>query len=1394
MSDIDNEKLEQQKNNATWNETLTQEQLFETISEWIQEFYEQNKERFTSLTAQDVFLSYIQENKENEFINKLQNLLWRELSFDDIKYLYLKSNYTLEQSITKDIFKKFKRKNVVKSIITKFDEKYNDLLSSLWYSFDIKQFLPEIINSSEDIDNIFENIKDYLHNFYKNLSKEEKEKLKNIKITNEEILNQLIIDWILTEEESKILKKEIWDISSFSNNQLEEVYNIQSVLLNSNIVNSFETINSWFEQMNLDLEKTFKFPKLFSLLEEYRKVSSSNLEKIWEKIKDNLTEKEKEELTNCNGDKNCIRMYKKFLIEEYLWDINNLISYIKEEEKNKNQIWLSSILKKLINNQWLTESETKLLFSFMKKEFIENNVEKIARLYSLTEEQKNDYKTIFEQLFDENKNTLNIYGNIVNIEKNIVFPTINDVDDLENIMPNIIFTIFWDKVEQLSNVSWLKKYFVEIDSKKITTFTKVNITWKDGVSTSWYIQETENGEIEIYSSPYILNNEVNPEPIKTIKKEDIDNIEKLEEDRLILNANTDLKDLCLWFVSVIAPEKVYEYNTENIKNLLKETEQNKSTEQNEKPEEALKEFKKEFSYLEWDSNTEFKKWAILWFKWINLWYPSISHNYYYYQIIDIDEENLTFTLKVWWGIVPFSQDVEKEIVLPIDAKLLKKIKYNNNGNLFKYEKYDSLEKFWENIKNINLKSDYQWMEKWLSLWQNNIEVKNGKFVNREKNEEIKYIWKEENGKFDVYKIETLDNKVVLTHPYDTSFKKELDYNTFLMMISSNQLSPWSETEFKTIEKDVNFKPSSKDWFWKLFTVNDIILSSKQVMDNIKYYFKEDDELRAAEMFEKMASKLPNWWILWDVKMEAKWEKDSKIWKRIENAKSRLERAWEGKGKNHGKDAANIIEKEIFSKIKSGKPLWYRQQLKAAWYLLYAMDKWPWPYFRALAKYEGKWMWVKALLWDEHYEKYRLKVKKLEQALRKDPKNENLRYELVTAEMFYIKDEDDASRKYSNNFWATLEWNTINLYSNSKVQSVKEWEETKWNYTLVYGALKSYITNNRAPNVIWALKSMSERVWDYNEYVDYYKAISMIIMSWYAYNDFWTPLKESFDKICKTYWVPVWLFWSDYYGLNKMLKVYDYIVKKKGIKPWWKDTFTEYLYWVKNPDNVDVLSLKTQDQRKNIIKKMESFWKENWEEIVVSLDYTDDVLLKYENDKKVEATEKEVLWEYFDKVNDNITENFAFDSDLFKTSYAPYYQNGIFNIPAWTFSKIALNIDDWDFDSSIKWVAQWMWVWVISKLSKFETEIEENSEMYKFVLRKYINWMWRFYKWEEKENFKKALISKDKNLLKKSIIDLNRNTRGSDGQLPIEMVEWLEKFVEVFMKWTKDLENVVNDIL
>jgi len=244
-SSENNNELTENLENTIQNETS--EKLLSTIAENVWWYYQENKQSLKWKSLEEIFFAYVENDKE--IIEQVRLQSWKELTFDDIKHLYLKTHYTLEESLTKNIFKNFKQKNAIKSVIKTFQIK----LKNKGFDINFDNFLQNEIKSDKDIDEIFKNIRNYLHNKLKNLSAKEKNEIKNTKITNEDIVKQLINDGII--KDASYLEKNIGELKEQADEEMENILNIQSTLLNANIINNINEIEKWFDNLKQDLDK-----------------------------------------------------------------------------------------------------------------------------------------------------------------------------------------------------------------------------------------------------------------------------------------------------------------------------------------------------------------------------------------------------------------------------------------------------------------------------------------------------------------------------------------------------------------------------------------------------------------------------------------------------------------------------------------------------------------------------------------------------------------------------------------------------------------------------------------------------------------------------------------------------------------------------------------------------------------------------------------------------------------------------------------------------------------------------------------------------------------------------------------------------------------------------------
>lgn len=1403
----------------------TNEEIFNILASQLLEHHKNNQADLAGKTLEDIFYHYLQEKKD--FIAEINQKLgvWNVLNFDKIKDLYVRWNHTLEQALTRDMLKRFERKDAVRSYVKIFEEKVNDILLNPPVSapdgVNFAQFMTKPITKDWEIDVLFRAVNDELFQKTNSLDANTKEQIKRILLTNQELLDQMNKDKIINLREKQAIETDNFD--SLPNDDLKyELQNIQETMFVSSVANILQDVSNTILNIQIDMNQMWNLGKVGDLFQTYSNPSTNDINDLWTNhVQANLSPSQQQEYIDQlkNLTWNAYNMQESALIEKFvkqrLQDKDNFENFVRNWTIHTQ--WdpnLADIVNDLMSNT-LTPAQQIHIVMKLKSTYISSVTATVTRNFWLNQTEESEYKTMLTSLLDPTMppSQLNIRGKLVNFSKVINFDQASTVEELLETVPNIDFTftdnldLFYDIFPEhfssfnVANVAWWAPFL-----RKVSHFSKYKVHKNDWTFVEWYLMESasDSWKMEIYDKPFVKAWTV----IATLQESEIWYID-LQDEKLELNSNNDLATLAKWFISTF-PDHQTDLNALNLQHITSDSWENMNI--------NVSNFKRERDSIEWDKNANFEVWTILQFKWINLPWPWIKNNRYYAEITEIDESHWYFRVKFhgWWLVDLDWQDDEMRFSMTWD--ILSKIKYANGGNVFKFNKISDWAWLQQNLDNLELKSDFASIESWMSHWRKNIEIKNNKIFKKNAEwvfQEVKYIWRldDENinnadftkkdktirEKMNPWQIQLTWSDVVLSHP-SWGVTKKIDLNTFLIIISQNWLFPWTEEEYDNQKKDMETLPNEK-WSWlnmwlfslRFFSFNNVSMSFKQIKDNFEYYRKEKQELQSAMMYESLTRFFPNTWVLGDIKMEATWEKESRIWKRIENAKARLDRSWEWKWKNHWKLAWSIIEKEIFDKMEKWKTLNYDMRLKAAWYLLYALESGGWAYFRSLSAYEWKWYWVKALLWESHHKKYQQTVSNLQAQLLQDPWNDALRQKLAKSEIWYIKEAWELSKFFSANFGGSIEWAySMNIESTSKAKDTYESESARWDYYSNKDPMNGYMWNNMPPKVLWTLQAMAEAVDSHDKYVDFYKVVMNVVLSWYLFNNFPSAFKGQFEKLCRTYWIPFGLSPSKPDSLEKMLVILDYIAKQKNIKPWWKNSFTEYLYGINDSSKIDIYALQTKKTRMSIVSKMDEVWTMYGADIVNSLDYSDTDLLKYNTNPNITNKEKTVIAEYFGKVNDWISEDFGFNNDLFKTSYSPYYQNWIFNIPSITFRKIALNLEDWDFDSDGKWMAEWVWNSITNRLDGMSQLVHEN-EIYEFILQKYMNWLGRYYKWIDEIKLIKAIRIWDSQALNEIIVQYNKQNYWYNGIIPYEMEKWLKKFSEILQKRPWNIDQVLEKV-
>jgi hypothetical protein len=1363
--------------NTSLNFDVIKEEIWKTLVDNMISYIETERIDLEEVSSfDDLFEEFLQSDKGRDFEKQLRSYFSKiSIKWDDIKDLTLNFSSTIEDLLVKEIFKKFRRKNVVKGVIYTFLEKIENIVGKNNEFEKIKgniiSKLEKDLKTEEDVINLLNFIKNQFSDLISKLPSELKEKIRWLEVSNEEILNSLIKYNILTDEELTLLKgsNESIIIENLSQvymeklkdvvllDQIKDLENIIENLLLSNIIEKYLDVWKTVEKIVTDFSNIFNLPTLKDVID----FDFKEFEEFFEKNKDNykslLLEKDvcKEYINwDLSKKERCIDSLKKdFNITKIVF-----IDYLKTKD-----IDLAKIMEKILNWVELSDSEKKILVSkYINENFKNVLIKYISLAYRLTSDELIKFKELIDRIFDINNKELEleIYdGSIIKLPfKKYIricdnwcnFKNLNDILDFSF---DIVFEI--EKFENTVFESLFKWYLNNILGKKISDFQKVNIklkTWESYENV--YLSKLPNWKVLILKKPLEEIIDEKNDIITYVSEDNISEITLLEDIKVRFNSlQNDFKKFILFLPQLISERVNLELKKESLEDFLdkllpwqgkkKVSLVKEEKEKKVKFDKILEEIKSELKKFYGDvksiekikSIKDLENFVIM-VDWTGLSIPWFSREFLKisFRHIDLDSNKVKFVLE--WSFYDIPDSIkEPEVSLDSLKDLLLKIKFSKKSYIFrKVNNYSNFEDYYNKIlPNLDWKDDENF-----SYWKRNIKIKDKKFLKKQPDEsykEVKYIvkkyvsgWKEQ---FQVIKVEFLEDwyKLLFCEEFDKNLEckkfrqlnnKKLSFNHFISWITSESDLKWmTDEEYKLFIDNIYNKKSWLGNLWLNFVSPAVLLFTiKNLWNVIKSHFKETDDIKSAELYLKLANLFPKWSIFEEIKLEARAERDSRIMGYINKFKNRLIRADEGKWGAHWSQAADIIKKEIFEKVIH-EDLWRFERYKAAWYLLYAMEKWPWPYFRSLADYNWQGLWVKALLGKDQWKNWKKINAELLIKFRENPEDSTIKDQLVISEIKYIYMHPNLSDIFPVSFWPTLEWLTIDLYSEAKAAGVKESEAKKGNFWDIENAFLSYIWNRRIPNAIGAFWALAERVESEDHYIEFYKDLLLMILSWFVTTEIKWELRERYDKICRTYWYQIWLLAHSGEGYKKILRILDAIVVWKDLKlPDWSSTFSEYIFWkwVK-VDEIDLWDLKYRTKSffsKDLVKKINELWTIHWKNIVSSLDFSDTTLFNVLESIKDEKINN-AIEDYISSLQEKIDEWWVIDTNLFTSSLVPYYIDGAFNLNRKVFKWKVLSIDEGDYKDGS--TANAIIKAILSKLSILE-DLKVQYPVFKFLLAKF----------------------------------------------------------------------------
>ena len=445
-------------------------------------------------------------------------------------------------------------------------------------------------------------------------------------------------------------------------------------------------------------------------------------------------------------------------------------------------------------------------------------------------------------------------------------------------------------------------------------------------------------------------------------------------------------------------------------NFRKKTKKNE--EWNEWPEPFTPEKFKEKIETYWPG--KFEKWSEIWLPMGKSKLPGWWYQWMKIKIKNIDMSNWKFEWTIFWWELKFSRDLEwrtKDFKMNEEfLNTLKEISSKATGKdkicLQPNPNKSDFNSFRDSLNNKLWKDNFIFPPAW-STWNGNKFMQ--KIVDEDwnsKEEEVKYFWASSDDK-STYKIEysPIRNCFTVSSTFSWeekwkdwknenkrfSYKRDMDWNNFLIFATQKWLTPQTEEEASdTIQRqDQEFKiKNGGTWTLNRFSFNNIKNWLKDIFWTLKKKVDDYDKSQTEKFKGIVESPILNAigsipllpdsikYALWERQQEIYNEITNGSWKKIEwylkslqsdgqfadtfdQVPPHLRLLWWSSYKDF---LTNLWKKANHGRLK-------RDEIhRAAALLLANYEKWGSP-FRWLTEYENKWFWVKILLGNDHYKQF-----------------------------------------------------------------------------------------------------------------------------------------------------------------------------------------------------------------------------------------------------------------------------------------------------------------------------------------------------------------------------------------------------------------------------------------
>jgi len=705
--------------------------------------------------------------------------------------------------------------------------------------------------------------------------------------------------------------------------------------------------------------------------------------------------------------------------------------------------------------------------------------------------------------------------------------------------------------------------------------------------------------------------------------------------------------------------KSWEDNEESAENTESEGENQESSVN------TIESFKKEIESC-WTG--EFEDWSEIW---LPMWNSKLGDWWYQWmkiKISNVDMTKWTFTGKVFWSEFEFKDIEWKTKKFKMNQKLL--------DDLNKISKMDtsSKNKFWllPNPDNVTFNSfienslkDNLWKHK---LWTNELKFPPMDNVLWKDNQ---FVWKTEdgwevpnvqyfctaNGK-STYKVEHKKNSFTVSSVFMseeewkdgkkesklTSYKRDMDWNNFLIFFTQK----WLKTRQTKEDSDLLINNrygkqceivNSRHLKLNRFSINNIKNGFKNIFSAVKKHLDEYDKRRTEDFQEIIEEKSLNfipkwirdlipslWFAIWQRLEEIYAQKLNTWWKRISRYLDDLKEDPQF-GDTFGQTPSHVkwlywksYKQYIVDLFTSGKDTTEDEKRKCAALLLVNIDKWSSPY-RNLTEYKNKWLWVKLILWPDHYKLYMEDREKCIQDLRlatETKEKERLQSVLARSEMDYIINnvwwenyalpyfkcreprwdpQDPKHTSYipnssklilSNKFADELK-NAYTWWCSASAIQESYWKISHGNFIQAKADFLRFLKSWRDPKGLANLKSMIALAKTPETFADARKYFLICMLSWVLDMLGTKDVRELVYELGTTIWFLPGMLAKKTWHSQEVAILLDDFCEKMGYKTKFSDKVNSYFKtWDLKDKNVDIAKLIEEVDARWDSKKMEDF--------------------------------------------------------------------------------------------------------------------------------------------------------------------------------------------------------------